>query len=71
MDYKTNVVLINDKFLTQIIDGYNHMMIKWKDNSDLTWGDWVNQYINSQETVLYLHHIDDRCRFDDVNERVV
>jgi len=45
---------------------------KWKDNDDLTWGDWVKPVWPSNRALVgsiptpYI--FDDRCRFDDVAE---
>ena len=47
---------------------------KWKDNEDLTWGDWVKPVWPSNRSMVgsiptpYI--FDDRCRFDDVADRL-
>jgi glycosyltransferase involved in cell wall biosynthesis len=47
---------------------------KWKDNEDLTWGDWVKPVWPSNRSLAgsiptpYI--FDDRCRFDDVSENI-
>jgi len=64
---------LNDKFLTH--EDYDEIQSlhddrKWKDNSDLTWGDWVKPVWPSNRSLagsLPTPYIfDDRCRFDDV-----
>ena len=63
---------LNDKFVTY--EGYNeiksfHDDRKWKDNEDLTWGNWVKPVWPSNRSLAgsiptpYI--FDDRCRFDD------
>jgi glycosyltransferase involved in cell wall biosynthesis len=47
---------------------------KWKDNKDLTWGEWVkpvwpsNRSLQGSIPTPYIY--DDRCRFDDVADRL-
>lgn len=64
---------LNDKFLTAddyIELGSLHDDTKWKDNPELTWGDWVepvwpsNRSIQGSPETPYI--FDDRARFDDV-----
>ena len=47
---------------------------KWKDNPDLTWGDWVKPVWPSnrslQGSIPTPYIFDDRCRWDDVAERI-
>jgi len=47
---------------------------KWKDNPDLTWGDWVKPVWPStrslQGSIPTPYIFDDRCRFDDVADRI-
>ena len=48
---------------------------KWKDNSDLTWGEWVkpvwpsNRCLQGSPPTPYI--FDDRCRWDDVGEKIL
>jgi glycosyltransferase involved in cell wall biosynthesis len=64
---------LNDKFLTAddyVALGSLHDDIKWKNNPDLTWGEWVepvwpsNRSIQGSPETPYI--FDDRARFDDV-----
>ncbi len=66
---------LNDKFLTH--EDYDEIQSlhddrKWKDNSDLTWGDWVKPIWPSNRSLAgsiptpYI--FDDRCRFDDAGQ---
>ena len=68
---------LSDKFLTE--KDYDEIQSlhddrKWKDNSDLTWGDWVKPVWPSNRSLAgsiptpYI--FDDRCRFDDVGENI-
>ena len=47
---------------------------KWKDNPDLTWGDWVKPVWPStrslQGSIPTPYIFDDRCRFDDVADKI-
>ena len=47
---------------------------KWKDNPDLTWGDWVKPVWPAtrslQGSIPTPYIYDDRCRFDDVADRI-
>ena len=47
---------------------------KWKDNPDLTWGDWVKPVWPAtrslQGSIPTPYIFDDRCRFDDAAERI-
>ena len=66
---------LNDKFLTH--EDYDEIQSlhddrKWKDNPDLTWGDWVKPIWPSNRSLAgsiptpYI--FDDRCRFDDAGQ---
>jgi glycosyltransferase involved in cell wall biosynthesis len=66
-----------DKFLTY--EDYNwvkslHDDRKWKDNKDLTWGEWVKPVWPSNRSMVgsiptpYI--FDDRCRFDDTAQAI-
>ena len=64
---------LNDKFLTAddyVNIGSLHDDTKWKDNPELTWGEWVepvwpsNRSIQGSPETPYI--FDDRARFDDV-----
>tara|TARA_R100000657_G_C4601385_1_gene57130 strand:- start:146 stop:640 length:495 start_codon:yes stop_codon:yes gene_type:complete len=64
---------LNDKFVTH--EDYDeiksfHDDRKWKDNPDLTWGDWCKPVWPSNRSLagsLPTPYIfDDRCRYDDV-----
>ncbi len=68
---------LSDKFLTE--KDYDEIQSlhddrKWKDNEDLTWGDWVKPVWPSNRSLAgsiptpYI--FDDRCRFDDVGENI-
>ncbi len=68
---------LKDKFLTY--EDYSdiktlHDDKKWKNNPDLTWGDWVkpvwpsNRSLAGSPPTPYI--FDDRCRFDDAGERI-
>tara|TARA_B100001063_G_scaffold104112_1_gene97152 strand:+ start:2655 stop:4043 length:1389 start_codon:yes stop_codon:yes gene_type:complete len=68
---------LSDKFLTE--KDYDEIQSlhddrKWKDNPDLTWGDWVKPVWPSNRSLAgsiptpYI--FDDRCRFDDVGENI-
>jgi hypothetical protein len=66
---------LNDKFVTykdyeEIQSFHDDRM--WKDNSDLTWGDWVKPVWPSnrslQGSIPTPYIFDDRCRFDDVGQ---
>jgi len=66
---------LNDKFVTykeyDEIKSF-HDDRKWKDNPDLTWGDWVKPVWPSNRSLAgsiptpYI--FDDRCRFDDAGD---
>ena len=69
---------LNGKLLTA--DDYSeikslHDDRKWKDNSDLTWGEWVkpvwpsNRCLQGSPPTPYI--FDDRCRWDDVGEKIL
>ena len=66
---------LNDKFLTH--EDYDEIQSlhddrKWKNNPDLTWGDWVKPIWPSNRSLAgsiptpYI--FDDRCRFDDAGQ---
>ena len=66
---------LNDKFLTH--EDYDEIQSlhddrKWKDNPDLTWGDWVKPIWPSNRSLAgsiptpYI--FEDRCRFDDAGQ---
>ncbi len=68
---------LNDKLLTA--NDYDeihslHDDRKWKDNPDLTWGEWVNPIWPSNRSLAgsiptpYI--FDDRCRFDDAADAI-
>ncbi len=52
-----------------------HNRKEWKDNDDLTWGEWVkpvwpsNRCLQGSPPTPYI--FDDRCRWDDVGERIL
>jgi glycosyltransferase involved in cell wall biosynthesis len=68
---------LNDKFVTykdyDEIKSF-HDDRKWKDNPDLTWGDWVKPVWPSNRALVgslptpYI--FDDRCRFDDASQAI-
>jgi glycosyltransferase involved in cell wall biosynthesis len=68
---------LNDKFVTykdyDEIKSF-HDDRKWKDNPDLTWGDWVKPVwpaTRSLQGSLPTPYIfDDRCRFDDASQAI-
>ena len=68
---------LNDKFVTykdyDEIKSF-HDDRKWKDNQDLTWGNWVKPIWPSnrslQGSIPTPYIFDDRCRFDDVSENI-
>ena len=68
---------LKDKFLTH--EDYSeikslHDDKKWKNNPDLTWGEWVkpvwpsNRSLAGSPPTPYI--FDDRCRFDDAGEKI-
>jgi len=68
---------LSDEFLTE--KDYDEIQSlhddrKWKDNEDLSWGDWVKPVWPSNRSLAgsiptpYI--FDDRCRFDDVGESI-
>jgi len=68
---------INDKFVTY--KDYDeikslHDDRKWKDNPDLTWGNWVKPIWPSnrslQGSIPTPYIFDDRCRFDDAGDAI-
>ena len=66
--FKLNGKLVTHEDYTEIKSFHDDR--KWKDNSDLTWGDWVKPVWPSNRSLagsLPTPYIfDDRCRFDDV-----
>ena len=68
---------LNNKYLTEkdyLEIKSLHDDRKWANNSDLTWGEWVKPVWPSNRALMgsiptpYI--FDDRCRFDDVAEKV-
>ncbi len=68
---------LNDQFLTykdyDEIESF-HDDRKWKDNPDLTWGEWVKPVWPSnrslQGSIPTPYIFDDRCRFDDAADGI-
>jgi len=70
--------IYKDKLLTEKDYDWVHSLHddrKWKDNPDLTWGDWVKPVWPSnrslQGSIPTPYIFDDRCRFDDVADRLM
>jgi len=71
--FKLNGKLLTSKDYEEIKSLHDDR--KWKDNSDLTWGEWVkpvwpsNRCLQGSPPTPYI--FDDRCRWDDVGERIL
>ena len=70
--FKLKVKHITYQDYTEIVSLHDDK--KWKDNPDLTWGDWVKPVWPSnrslQGSIPTPYIFDDRCRWDDVAERI-
>ena len=70
--FKLNDKLVTYKDYTEIKSFHDDR--KWKDNPDLTWGEWVKPVWPSNRSMVgsiptpYI--FDDRCRFDDVVQAI-
>ena len=70
--FKLNDKLVTYKDYTEIKSFHDDR--KWKDNPDLTWGEWVKPVWPSNRSMVgsiptpYI--FDDRCRFDDVAQAI-
>ena len=71
--FKLNGKLLTSKDYEEIKSLHDDR--KWKDNSDLTWGDWVkpvwpsNRCLQGSPPTPYI--FDDRCRWDDVGDKIL
>ena len=71
--FKLNGKLLTSKDYEEIKSLHDDR--KWKDNSDLTWGEWVkpvwpsNRCLQGSPPTPYI--FDDRCRWDDVGEKIL
>ena len=71
--FKLNGKLLTSKDYEEIKSLHDDR--KWKDNSDLTWGEWVkpvwpsNRCLQGSPPTPYI--FDDRCRWDDVGDKIL
>ena len=71
--FKLNGELLTSKHYEEIKSLHDDR--KWKDNPDLTWGDWVkpvwpsNRCLQGSPPTPYI--FDDRCRWDDVGDKIL